>query len=341
MVPSNGNRLKEGIKMFDRERSATQDYEDKRMKNTIKLAGSGILGLIVLCFGWFSWNSHNISPGTVGVFYDKPFFFGHGGVREEVTLPGRVITWRSTDVLTVSTAPWTIKVHVDDMMSSNKVPLDFDIAITLQMTSPQNGPQLIKEFNGGAVEAFGRVAMQGINMETLIAMNPSGEFMSFLRDRVREKHMDEFIAAHDAKGGHSDASSDIEKALVKYMNEFLKLKNVPVTVTNVALGRANPPDNVKASMERTAEQVQMQTTERERAEAQRERKAAEEASAEADKAQQLKLGFNNAEYLKKLELETILKICGSNTKDMKDSATGARANCTIVYGQALPMISSK
>ena len=174
-------------------------------------------------------------------------------------------------------------------------------------------------------------------MQTLIAMNPSGEFMSFLRDRVREKHMDEFIVAHDAKGGHSDANSDIEKAVKAHMNAFLKEKGVPATVTHVALGRANPPEPVKAAMERTAEQVQMQTTEVERNLAQKARKSAEESSAEADKAQQTKLGFNNAEYLKKLELETILKICGSSAKDLKDNS-GNRATCTIVYGQALPLV---
>lgn len=318
-------------------------YEERQresLRRQLKHGAYGLGAIIVLCLAWFSWHWQTIPPGTVGVYYEKPYFFGHGGVLEEIALPGRTITWASTEMVTVSTAPWTVKVHVDDMMSSNKVPLDFDIAITIQMEKQSSAPYLIREFNGGPVTAFGRVAMQGINVDTLIANNPSGEFMSFLRDRVRERHMDEFIVAHKADGKHSDASSEIEASAKAHMNAFLKEKGVQVTVAHVALGRANPPEPVKAAMERTAEQVQMQTTEAERTLAQQARKAAEEASASADKAQQTKLGFNNAEYLKKLELETILKICGSNAKDLKDNA-GGRANCTIVYGQALPMIQNK
>ncbi|MFZ3044166.1 MAG: SPFH domain-containing protein [Minisyncoccia bacterium] len=297
------------------------------------------VSIIVVLFAWFSWSFRDVPPGAVGVYYDTPYFFGTGGVRDETVPPGRIITWRSTDVYTVSTAPWTIKVHVDDMMSSNRVPLDFDVAITIQMSKPTSAAGLIRKFNGGPVTAFSRVAMPGVP-DSLVISNPSGEFMSFLRDRVRENHMDEFIIAHNTKGGHSDANNEIEKAAVVYMNEFLTKKDVEVMVTNVALGRANPPDNVKAAMERTAEQVQMQTTEVERTTAQKARKAAEEASADADKAQQNKLGFSNAEYLKKLELETVLKVCGSSAKDLKDTSA-VRTNCTLVYGQALPTIQMK
>lgn len=315
------------------------DRDASSVAGVVKWIVVAVVFVIVAGFGACSWEFRDVPPGSVGVYYDTPYFFGTGGVRDEIIQPGRIITWRSTNVYTVSTAPWTIKVHVDDMMSGNRVPLDFDAAITIQMDKPSSASGLIRDFNGGPVTAFSRVAMPGIP-DNLVVANPSGEFMSFLRDKVREKHMDEFIVAHNAQGGHSDASSDIEKAAVTYMNDFLNKKGVKVTVTNVALGRANPPDNVKAAMERTAEQVQMQTTEVERAIAQKNRKAAEEASAEADKAQQNKLGFSNAEYLKKLELETVLKVCGSSSKELKDTSAG-RTNCTLVYGQALPTIQMK
>ncbi|GEM_PF-609318 len=320
-------------------------YEDERGNRekptfAVKWIVIAAASVIAVGFGWFSWEFRDVPPGSVGVYYDTPYFFGgQGGVRDEIILPGRVVTWKSTNVYTVSTAPWTIKVHVDDMMSANRVPLDFDVAITLQMDKPTSAPTLIREFNGGPVTAFSRVAMPGVP-DNLVIANPSGEFMSFLRDKVREKHMDEFIIAHDSKGVHSDANNGIEKEAVVYMNGFLSKKKVNVVVTNVALGRANPPDNVKAAMERTAEQVQMQTTEVERAAAQRARKDAETASAEADKAQQTKLGFSNGEYLKKLELETVLKVCGSSSKELKDTS-GGRVNCTLVYGQALPTIQMK
>lgn len=300
-----------------------------------------VVAFLTLIFAIFSWKSHEIPPGAVGVYIDKPYIFGHGGVREEVIMSGRIFTWQSTAVQLVSVAPWTIKVKADDFMSSNKVPLDFDIAITIQIDRPQSASRLISDYNGGPLDAFERVAMQGINRQTMTAVNPSGEFMSFLRDGVRKKHMDEFIIAKDVKGEHSDAISDLEKEISIHINEFLKKENVPVVVKHVAMGRANPPDPVKAAMERTAEQVQLQTTEVERTLAQKARKAAEEASAEADNAQQRKLRFNNAEYLRKLELETVLKICGSSSKDMKDVDGGSNSKCILNFGGALPVLNVK
>jgi regulator of protease activity HflC (stomatin/prohibitin superfamily) len=295
---------------------------------------------IALIFGIFSWNFQDVRPGHVGVYWDTPYIFGHGGVRDEIVQPGRIATWRSTRVEEVSTAPWTIKVHVDDMMSASKVPLDFDVAITLQMTDPSAAPALMREFNGGPVTAFSRLVMPGLNLETLQVTNPSGEFMSYLRDKVREKHMDEFIVAHDANGKHSDASGDIEKSSAEHVNNFLKAKGVKVIVTNVALGRANPPEPVKAAMERTAEQVQLQTTQVERKIAEVARKEAEVASADADKAQQAKLGFNNAEYLEKLRLEMMVKVCGSASKDLKDGA-GSRCIVNFGSGTAVPVFQVK
>lgn len=301
--------------------------------------GGGVLTLLVFCF--FAFTSHVVEPGSVGVYYDTPLTPGHHeGVRDEIVRPGRVITWSTTRVIPVQTTPWTIKVRVDDMMTSNKVPLDFDIAITLQIKDDLSAPSLIRTFGGGPVTAFSRVAMQPINMESMSANNPSGEFMSFLRDQVRIRHMDEFLIAQTGDGKKSDASNAVEKLAVQYMNEFLATRGVRAVVTNVALGRANPPDGVKASMERTAEQVQMKTTEEDRATAQRARKAAEEASAEADKAQQSKLGFTNEQFLEKLRIDAMVKVCGSASKDLKDNKPG-HGNCTIVIGGAVPTFSLK
>lgn len=278
-----------------------------------------------------------IEGDQVGVYVDKPLIFGSGGVRDEIHLTGRALTWLSTDVIQLSTAPQSITVHVNDMMTSNKVPLDFDIAVTIEMAADAKaGPALIRRFNGGPVTAFSRTMMPDLNFDNMTATNPSGEFMSALRDQVRQRGMDAFLIAMDGAGKPVDANKDIEEAMVAYANNFLKKEGVPVHVRNVALGRANPPEEVKSALSRTAEQIQMKTTEGAREQAQIARKKAEEASASADHAQQMKLGFTNEQYLKKLYLETILKVCGNSSKDMKDNAGGS--NCTMIVGQAMPTV---
>ena len=298
------------------------------------------VGLFALGMAIFSWHAQDIPPGVVGVYSDTPYFFGHGGVREEIIEPGRVNTWISTRVVNITTAPQTVTVHVDDMMSLNKVPLDFDIAITLMLKSKEGVPSMLRKFNAGPVGVFSRMMMPGIG-DAGVVRNPAGEFMSALRDQVRMHHMDEFMVAINAEGKHSDANKEIETEMLRYANVFLDKQGANVVVTNVALGKANPPDGVKSSLERTFEQVQMKATEGARKIAQQERLAAEEASAAADKAQQNKLGFTNEQFLKKLELETVLRVCGGNTKEMKDNPGSSRSNCMIVYGQALPMITGQ
>jgi hypothetical protein len=186
--------------------------------------------------------------------------------------------------------------------------------------------------------------MPDLDLVRMHAQNPSGEFMSYFRDGVRQHHMDEYIIGQTPDGKQSDAITVLEKGLGENINKFLAQKTDGcIVITNVSIGRANPPDEVKGALARTAEQVQLAKTEKERKIAQDARKESEEASAAADKAQQTKLGFSNAEYLKKLELETILKVCGNSTKELRDNASG-RANCTLIVGassQVVPTVSVK
>lgn len=294
-----------------------------------------ILAMLVILFATGCTNQA-IEGDQVGIYVDKPLIFGSGGVRKDIHLAGRAITWLTTDVVVLSTAPQSITVHVNDMMTSNKVPLDFDIAVTIEMDGPDAGPDLIKKFNGGPVVAFSRTMMPDLKFDTMSAKNPSGEFMSALRDQVRQRNMDAFLIAMDVAGKPVDANKEIEEAMVVYANNFMKKEGVPVHVRNVALGRANPPDEVKSALSRTAEQIQLKTTEGAREQAQIARKRAEQASADADHAQQLKLGFTNEQYLTKLYLETVLKVCGNSSKDLSDNKGGA--NCTMIVGQAMPTV---
>ena len=282
--------------------------------------------------------NQGIEGGQVGVYVDKPILFGHGGVREEVESTGRVITWITTNVRQVSIKPETITVHIDDMMTANKVPLDFDIAVTIQIRGPKDASYLIREFNSGPLGAFSNFIMPGADADHGAIKNPSGEFMSYLRDKIRHYHMDEFMIGLTADGHVSSAARDTEEGLREYINKFLESRKVPVMVTNIALGRANPPLEVSSALSRTAEQVQLKTTEEARKQAQESRKAAENASAIADKAYKEGLGLTNEQWLKKSELDTVLKVCGSATKDLHDSE-GGKNGCTFVYGQALPTIA--
>jgi regulator of protease activity HflC (stomatin/prohibitin superfamily) len=284
-----------------------------------------------------------VSVGNVGVIHEKPLFFGKGGVvTDQVVATGtRQMFAPTTDIVEVPNVPQSVTVHTDDVMSSNKVPLDFDIAITVAPASDLCAAKMLKSFGQGPLGTFARFAMPNLNMQSRSAVNPSGEFMSYFRDGVRRHHMDEYIIGQDADGKDSQAITTLERSIVETMNAFLGEKTEKcLMITNVSIGKANPPEEVKGALSRTAEQVQLAKTERERTTAQIARKAAEEASADADKAQQTKLGFTNDQYLQKQWLETILKVCGNASKDLKDKADG-NGNCTLVVGQAIPMVQAR
>lgn len=275
-----------------------------------------------------------VDAGKVGVIHEKPWFFGKGGITDDrVVLTGqRELFAFTTSIVEVYSTPQTISAHTDDVFSSNKVPLDFDVAITIAPTSDVCVAKMYKKFGRGPVGTFAQLVMPTLDLNSYKVANPSGEFMSNFRDAVRRHHMDEYIVGQTAEGEPSDAIPTLEKNLAKDMNTFLAGPTGGcLAVANVSIGRANPPDEMKGALARTAEQVQMVRTERERKLAQDGRKAAEEASALADKAQQIKLGFSNDEFIKIKTLETIVRVCGSASKELKDTTTG-KSNCTFVIG---------
>ncbi|MCB9810959.1 MAG: SPFH domain-containing protein [Candidatus Nomurabacteria bacterium] len=286
-------------------------------------------------------STESINGGEVGVIQDKPFFFGNEGFREHVEPQGRVVTWLTSDIHKVFIAPQTIRISVDDLMSKDKVPLDFDIAVTIESTSPETVWKMLSQYGGGVTHTFNKFVLQGTYTQEGVLIRPTGEFMSHLRDKVKTYAMDEYVVGQTMEGKTSSASKDTEESLVSYVNSFLESRGVEIRVVNIALGRAIPPQGVKDSMERTAEQIQRVRTEAEREQAEISRKNAEKAAADADKQYMEELGITSEQYLKIRELQMVENVCGKSAKDLKDNdQQGNKPRCMLVYGQALPTIST-
>ena len=63
--------------------------------------------------------------GQQAVLIDKPWLFGHGGVRSQPVLPGLTYTWLSTKKIYVNMSPQQYAGNFTDLMSRDGVVLDF------------------------------------------------------------------------------------------------------------------------------------------------------------------------------------------------------------------------
>jgi hypothetical protein len=226
--------------------------------------------------------------------------------------PQRFYRWVTTSVWVADTAPYTIDAHADDFMSADRVPLDFDLSVTARCADWRNIPEMIDRF--GTADCFQVLRRLVLQLAPEGSRgSPRGEFMSYLRDQVRHHNSSVFIAAQDADGKPSDAASEVERQTREHINRFLEANGAAmIKVDNIALGRANPPPGVRASIEATAQQAQDIKTQVERERAQKARLNAEVAAAAAERAFMDSVKLNSAEFIELQRIRAWEKVCVNN-----------------------------
>jgi hypothetical protein len=289
------------------------------------IGATACFGVIVGALALF--NMASVDKGEIGVYSVRPMIFGKGGVPDEIVIgPSRAYMAPTTALERLKISPESIVVHADDFMSKDRVPLDFDVSITLQLGETAKAPEMYRKFGGNHIETFKTLVLQNSEKKT----GAAGEFMSFLRDQIRHHHSAVFVNAQDENGLASDGAKKVEEATTNYINKFLEERGAGmVKVTNIALGRANPPPGVRQSIERTAEQAQEQKTQVEREKAANQRKAAEIATAGADMAYVNAMGLSGDQFVDLKRIEAIRSVCGVNL-----------SGCVLSFGGNTPVAVS-
>lgn len=240
--------------------------------------------------------------GQEAVLVDKPWFFGHGGVRTEAISTGLTWVWLTTDVEYVNMYPEQHDMGFEDIMSSDGIPLDFNASLRIRVT---DSVVMIKNFGP---EWY----------KNTIAR----EFEKYVRKEVKAHTMRE--AAIDG-----NKSEEMDDNVTKNLTDYIANAKIPVELISVTLGRANPPDPVKNQRIETAQQEQRQITEEKRRLAEINRKAAEEARADADNAYRNMMGMSPSQFV---ELERI--------KMMNTVCENKGAGCTfIIGGEVSPVVN--
>jgi regulator of protease activity HflC (stomatin/prohibitin superfamily) len=247
-----------------------------------------------------------VSPdaGQQAVLIDKPWIFGHGGVRDEPVLPGLSYTWFSTRKIYVNMLPQQHDGNFGDLMSSDGVPLDFHAIIRLQVT---DAVSLVRDFGPDWYKN-----------------NVEQEFFNRVRSAVKKHGMNETAI-------QTTAIEEIDSEVTQQLASYLRESKLPIRLLKMTVGKANPPDAVRNQRIETAQQEQRVLTEHKRDLAEKSRKAAEQSRAEADNAYRNAMNLSPAQFVEMERIKMLTAVCGH-----KDS------HCTFIVGaDVAPVVNVK
>ncbi|MEW5735563.1 MAG: SPFH domain-containing protein [Thermodesulfobacteriota bacterium] len=222
-------------------------------------------------------------PGYETVLVDKPYFFGHEGVRDAPQKPGRGWYWCSTTGIDVPTVPIKMDEPFNDLITSNTMPIDFASYLKLRIL---DGVVLIRNFGGKWYDA-----------------NIKEQYRTVVRNVARKYSFDAILTRPEVI---DQMEADIRQELTK----ILKSIKIPVVVEDLSLGKATPNGPVMDEINKTAAAQQQKKTQDELAAAQVARKFAEEKRAEADDAYRVKMGWSPSEYLQYMIADMYAKSAG-------------------------------
>jgi regulator of protease activity HflC (stomatin/prohibitin superfamily) len=247
-----------------------------------------------------------VSPdaGQQAVLIDKPWIFGHGGVRDEPVLPGLTYTWFSTQKIYVNMFPMQYDGNFTDLMSSDGVPLDFHAIIRLQVIDPV---VLVRDFG-----------------QEWYKNNVEQEFFNRVRSAVKKHGMNETAI-------QTTAIEEIDNEVTQAVGSYLRDNKLPIKLVKITVGKANPPDAVRNQRVETAQQEQRVLTEHKRNLAEQSRKAAEQSRAEADNAYRNAMNLSPAQFVEMERIKMQHSVCA-----LKEG------HCTFIIGsQVDPVVSVK
>lgn len=269
---------------------------------------TAMLAIAIVALSATACSSVTPDAGEEAVLIRKPMFIGHGGVDATPIKTGRSFVAWTTDAVMVPVRPLQFQEHFDDLMSKDGVPLDFDASIRLQIID-----------SAKIVEKFG----VGGNVPAWYTNNIQQKFRNFVRDEVKNHGMNETAIS-------ATATRQIDEIVTKALTSYIAEVGLPVTLLDLTVGRANPPDSIKNQRVETAAQEQRANTERQRALAEEQRLVAEGKRAAADNAYRESMQLSPEQFLR---LEAI--------KMQRDVCTKGGCTFTTIGGGVTPTYQVK
>lgn len=235
-----------------------------------------------------------VEPGRHAVIVDKPYFFGHEGVRREPLREGRLLLWKTSTSYVVPVTNQSVTIAFDDFSSKDNYLLDFQTTIQLRILDAVD-----------MVENFG---------EQWFDNNVRMQYASIVREAVKTRDMPEMMS-------NVAAAKAMDDTVTKDLQALVKEAKLPVLILGVSLGRAKPNETVLSQMNETAAQEQRQKTLVKAEAAELQRKKEQTAKAAADNAYRNEMGLNPEQFVQLEQIKRYAEACA------------AAQHCVVASGQ--------
>jgi len=289
---------------------SNQSLKENKMETSTKLTIFGIgtpvllIILFIICF-----HSEKVDNGEEGVIIQQPFMVGDEGVNMDMTVAtGRVWLWRSNKLIRYNLKPAKITETFDDLITNDRVAVDF-ISTVFYKVQPGKSNFLHDTF--------------GTNW---YANNVAEQFKRFIRNYIRSNKS--FALSTNDSNIIDIGQTEIMEMLIAHVNE-LKL---PITITEVVIGKVTLPPNIVAQINETAKETQGKKTEIAGASRELERKQREINKALADQAYAKKFGFTNEQFLTYQALQI---------EKLRIEMAKEKENVSVIMGNVNPMYNVK
>jgi regulator of protease activity HflC (stomatin/prohibitin superfamily) len=230
-------------------------------------------------------------PGQEAVLVRKPWVFGHGGIDKTPVKTGQTWTAPSTQIWYVVVQPQQFHEHFDDLFSRDGTPLDFDASVRLQITD-----------SVAIVEKFGAWTIDGKNLPAWYVNNLQQPFITAVRQAVRNHGMNELVIS-------ATAIDQVDREVGDAVRTVIDQKKLPITLIDLTIGKANPPDAIKSQRAETAAQEQRVNTEKQKKLAEDQRKEAETSRAAADNAYREAMKLTPDQFLQLEQIKMLNQVC--------------------------------
>ncbi len=248
-------------------------------------------------------HSVTTEPGSESVIVDNPWFFGHGGVRDETQKPGLSWYWWSTTSVQVSLAPRKYDEPLEHLATGDNNFINYASYIVLQWKDPS-----------GLVKKFG--------YEKWYENNLKEQYRTIVRDVTKKYSMTPIMT-------DPPTLAAIEKEIADQFRKHIESTGLHVTLLNVNMGKALPDAPVIAEMNATAVQQQRKKTEVQRKLAEDSRLQAEQSRAAADNAYRESMKLDAAQFVQLESIKRYSEACRENK------------SCVIVQGNAPVLVGGR
>lgn len=261
-----------------------------------------VVGAIAFGLTW-AFGMHTVAAdnGEEVVLVDKPFFWGHKGVRDYVLKTGdRQLEWYSTTAIPVVITPVSLNMPFENLSTKDGTFLDFDTSITVTVTDSKN--------------------LIGTKGAAWFENSLQKPWIATFRNLVKLYTVDQLLQ-------DPAIMPLIEDQLLATLNDRAREDKLAIKISDFNMGQGKPNKVVVNQMDESAREVQAATTHAKAKIAQEARKAAEVARGEADSAYAAKMGYSP---------EQVVQMAAINAYSEACKQEGAK--CVIMAPGANPVI---